>query len=147
MKRIAKVIDLSGDKAVLEMFKASHCGRCNKDCLSCKGAKRVQFTVNNTLSAQRDDFVEIDADLNNLLKISFAIYILPLAAALVVGIAVCAAGLTGAWPVLTGVVAGLVAFCALHLYSRKIDRQGLELSKMISIIEKNQQDVENRSGK
>lgn len=78
MDKVAKVIDIQNDKAILEVKRMSECG---DKCSACAGAcetPTMRVAIQNTKNAQKGDLVVVKMEPASLVQTTFILYTLPL---------------------------------------------------------------------
>lgn len=76
MEQFGRVIKVKGDKAEVEVFRASGCGG---NCGSCGGCESTSLTVEaeNSVNASVGQFVKIDSSTKGVMFAAFITYIIP----------------------------------------------------------------------
>lgn len=78
MKQTARVIEINGDKATVEVERSSACAGCSKshDCFACK--KKIKVTAENTVGADVGDRVIIESPSERILGYAILVFVLPI---------------------------------------------------------------------
>ncbi|AOY76474.1 SoxR reducing system RseC family protein [Clostridium formicaceticum] len=140
MEKIGLIKSLEGDKAIVEIRRASACG---ENCASCKGGctpTAVYVTAKNHANASVGQYVKLKLESKKVIKAAFLVYLIPLLG-MFFGIA---AGLLGAEYLGYGNIKELIAagagFLMLALayvfisYKDKKIKEGKEMEIVISHI-------------
>ena len=78
MRQTAAVVNVNGNKAVVQVRREEACSGCklNKACFSC--AKTVETEAYNNIGAKSGDIVEVETSSGKLLMYSAAAFIIPI---------------------------------------------------------------------
>ena len=126
IEQTAVVLDSQGERALVEVQRASACGGCAERAGCGTGAvaryfgrRTARVRVGNPIGARSGDAVVVGYDERALLRAAVLLYLLPIAALAVGAVALAVLGGTEGWGV-AGAVAGLAAGLALsrHLAGR-----------------------------
>jgi sigma-E factor negative regulatory protein RseC len=142
MKEKGVIEEVVGEKATIRVMKTGACAGCleKSSChMRLGGEKPIIIDVDNHLGAKAGDFVELAIPTRNLLKLSFAVYVLPVLAF------VLAAVIGSEWghlahlsPDVASIVFGgsvlLVSFLLLKRLDRSIRRKGQYYPRMTRIV-------------
>ena len=78
MEQVGFVRRIVGDKAELEVKRASGCGNCNGCASSCE-VKAHYVVIKNSIDAKVGDFVELKGEPKSILKYMLILYMIPFA--------------------------------------------------------------------
>lgn len=78
MKQTAKVIEIKGDSAIVEVERTSACAGCSEshNCVACK--KKICVTARNAAGAEVGDRVVIESPSERILGYAALVFVLPL---------------------------------------------------------------------
>ncbi|MFP3927940.1 MAG: SoxR reducing system RseC family protein [Desulfobacteraceae bacterium] len=118
------VEEVGGGNAIVRVGRNSACAQCrSRGACEMFSEKNMRIVVENTLGARQGDWVEISVPAVSLLKISLAVYLIPILA-LVLGAVIGSvwAEARGMDPTITSILTGLLAMGAAFLSVRRFDR-------------------------
>lgn len=136
MDKVAKVIDIQNDKAILEVKRMSECG---DKCSACAGAcetPTMRVEVRNTQNAQKGDLVVLKMEPASLVQTTFILYTIPL----LLFVAGIFAGILAAGQmeiqqaevvgILTGCIGLVIGFVFVGKWSKGQERSGKDIIVM-----------------
>lgn len=136
MDRIGYVTEVKGDKASVMFKRLSECGDKCSTCSSHCEAPPLTFDMDNTLSAQAGDSIEVIMEDHIFFKLTFFAYVVPLILMLI-GIAV---GYLTTHNELTAALMGLaflaVSYGILRIVNNKHAKNKKESLSMVRIVDK-----------
>lgn len=124
MTQEGKVIKCEGDKAFVEVIRASACAHDCSKCHGCGGQKPIVVAAVNQAGAKAGDFVTLESPTKTVLKQAFVVYMIPVIAFL--GAYITLHGLSLPDGVSIGIsclILGLAVGCIM-LYDKRVEHKG-----------------------
>lgn len=124
LKEQGLVEEVGGGRAVVRVERNAACAQCrSRGACEMFSEKSMRVVVENSLGAHPGDWVEISIPAASVLKVSMAVYLIPVLA-LVVGAAAGSAwaDARGMDPTAASILTGLLALGAAFLLVRRFDR-------------------------
>lgn len=139
MEQVGFVRRIVGDKAELEVKRASGCGNCNGCASSCE-VKAHYVVIKNSIDAKVGDFVELKGEPKSILKYMLILYMIPFAfliAGVVLGDQYFKSKGYASYELLSfasGLVSLLISFFVIKLIDKRIAKSNKETIIMTKIL-------------
>ncbi|MGB5823082.1 MAG: SoxR reducing system RseC family protein [Proteocatella sp.] len=122
MKEYGVVLELIGDKAVVNVKRQSACGQCKACDLGTSEQKEINITAKNDLGAKVNDKVNLLIETPDLLKAVIIVYLIPLVALLAgVGISTYVTKLMGIDGETISIIVGLACTALSYMIVKNKD--------------------------
>jgi len=122
MKEYGVVLELIGDKAIVNVKRQSACGQCKACDLGTSEQKEINITAKNEVGAKVNDNVNLLIETPDILKAAIIVYVIPLVALLLgVGISTYITKLMGIDGETISIIVGLVCTGLSYILVKKKD--------------------------